>query len=523
MMKCVDRKRITFWVLMAILLFQLGLSVYYGSKKSSLFIDEVLSYTLANHQGGGFIDLPQEEWLDESWYVNGLSTNSDQRFNYSIPYENQIEDVHPPLYYFFLHTSSSFIPGRVSYWAGIGWNILFFMGSTILMYLLGKKVFGDKKCALLSAFFYSISFGGLNTMTFIRMYMLMTFFLLLHTYVYVRFMDSEKISFKAYIFLGLTLTAGALTQYYFLIAAFFYGLWYTVKFLSTENGKPLFLYLGTVGVSACVSVGLFPAMLKHIFCGGRGVEARTNFISGENYLTNLKKMFSILDSQMFYGMFVILAVGIVILIMVRELRGGQRDWIRGAILLFVSGGYFFLVTKVAPYQTDRYLMAIYPLIYMFVIGNLYLLIRKYIGSKLTVICCVVLFGGLSVLNLRKTPLPYLYEKSVKEYNAVMDEYKDNFCVYIGVDSDYQYYDMQELREYKSFYNIVELNKDEKTVSGLNRLRGENSIILYLGKRYTLEEAESYLKSMLGDTFAGDVEQVQENSWRTIYLVKKISE
>ena len=96
-----------------------------------------------------------------------------------------------------------------------------------------------------------------------------------------------------------------------------------------------------------------------------------------------------------------------------------------------------LVTKVAPYQTDRYLMAIYPLIYMFVIGNLYLLIRKYIGSKLTVICCVVLFGGLSVLNLRKTPLPYLYEKSVKEYNAVMDEYKDNFCVYIGVDSDYQ--------------------------------------------------------------------------------------
>lgn len=520
-MQNISKKRVTFVILIFILLFQLVISVYYGSRKRSLFIDEVLSFTLANHQGGGFIGVPQEEWLDGTWYTNSLSVNEGHIFDYSIPYKNQIEDVHPPLFYFLLHTTCSLVPGSISFWTGIGLNILFFLECTVLIYLLGKEVFRSEMCALLCAFFYSISFGGINTMTFIRMYMLMTYFLLLHTYVYFKLIESEKISLKTYFFLGLTLVGGILTQYYFLVAAFFFGVWYTFKFLLKRKWRELFRYWITLALGICVSVILFPTMLKHIFFGGRGVEARNNFIAGENYLGNLKKMYSILDAQMFGGMLLILILGITILIITRKLRGGGQNPVKGLSLLFVCGGYFFLVTKVAPYQTDRYLMPIYPFIYFFIIGNLYLLLAKYMKPKWSGLFCIILFGWMSIVNLKRDQFPYLYDKSTREHNAIMNEYKENLCVYIGQDNIYQYYDIQELKEYTGFYNIVDVGNEDKIAIDLNRLQEEDSIILYLGKSYSIEEAKDFLNRVLGGKYVKNVLQLEENSWRTIYLITDI--
>ena len=133
-------------------------------------MDELFSYATSNRAEGVAASLPSNEWLDEKWLIDYMSADAEHTFEYSIPYENQDADVHPPLFYIFLHTASSLIPEQFSYWAGTGCNIVFFLGSIIALYFLAKEFLQDDRYSLLTAFLFAISYGGLNTMVFIRMY-----------------------------------------------------------------------------------------------------------------------------------------------------------------------------------------------------------------------------------------------------------------------------------------------------------------------------------------------------------------
>ena len=119
-------------ILILVCALQLFLSLFWAGKKSYLFMDELFSYAAANRAEGTAAELPANEWLDENWLLDYVSADPDHTFEYSIPYRNQATDVHPPLFYLFLHTACSFVPGDFSYWAGTGCNIIFFIGSTLV-------------------------------------------------------------------------------------------------------------------------------------------------------------------------------------------------------------------------------------------------------------------------------------------------------------------------------------------------------------------------------------------------------
>ena len=168
-----NKKTITI-LLVTICVLQLILSVFIGSKKNFLFFDEVFSYPAANNiESVGYV-FPENKWINSEWFDAYMGVDENARFDYSIPYNNQVRDVHPPLFYLFLHTASSFVPGEFSFFAGIGCNIFFFIVSSVALFFLGKEVFGNPICGLITGFLYAISYGGLNTMVYIRMYMLMT-------------------------------------------------------------------------------------------------------------------------------------------------------------------------------------------------------------------------------------------------------------------------------------------------------------------------------------------------------------
>ena len=157
------------YIMVIICIIQIAASLFVGSKKNYLFFDEVFSYKAANSTNEQDTEFLENTWMDESWFSNFMSADTEHRFEYSIPYQNQVSDVHPPLFYLFLHTTCSMIPEGFSYWSGLSINILFFVGCTITLYFLGQQFFGNKICGLLAAFLYAISYGGLNTMVYIRM------------------------------------------------------------------------------------------------------------------------------------------------------------------------------------------------------------------------------------------------------------------------------------------------------------------------------------------------------------------
>ena len=525
---CCNNKKKTTYILIAICVLQLFLALFWANKKSYLFMDELFSYVTSNRAEGIEEELPANEWLDESWLTEYMSADSEHRFEYGIPYRNQDADVHPPLFYLFLHTACSLIPEEFSYMAGTGCNILFFIGSTIALYFLGKELFKSKACGLLSAFLYSISYGGLNTMTFIRMYMLLTLILILHTFVYLKYFEQDEIPPKGYLLLGMTVIAGTLTQYYFVIIAFFFGVWYAIKFLYKKQYKQLGKYIATAGLSAGCCLAIYPTMLKHIFGTSRGVEARENFASSEGYLEKLRTMWKLLDSQLFFNLFLLVLAVLAFLaaaVYFKKKEKPDRELcMTSGMILFACAGYFMVVTKIAPYQIDRYLMPIYPLIYMIIIGAAYRLAVNLMPKNLAAVLCILGFGGLSAVHMIHSAIPYTYSEDIviTPRLTLAEEYQDNYAIYIRErESDIpKYYDiLQVLSKYKGYYYIDDLTMIDEIEEDMECLEGESQVVLYVDQDVDQEKAEMIAQTIFSGAELGKNELLHKDETWDVYLLK----
>lgn len=123
-----------------ILLFQTILMVAKGYEKDFFHVDEALTFMLANSEYG--LEVPEKyknEWRPGSDYYDLLTVSADNTFNYKQVYINQTNDVHPPLYYFVIHTVSSFFPLQFSKWFGILPNIFFFSIDTSFYFPVIKQ------------------------------------------------------------------------------------------------------------------------------------------------------------------------------------------------------------------------------------------------------------------------------------------------------------------------------------------------------------------------------------------------
>lgn len=523
MKKCKCKKSVIF-TLINICIIQLAISVFWGSKKNFLFFDEVFSYPAANNGYEADTVFAENVWMDSSWFENYMSVDSMHRFDYSIPYENQTNDVHPPLFYFFLHTVCSLMPERFSYWAGIGVNIVFFLCCTIVLYFLGKEIFGSKVCALVVSFLYATSYGGINTMVYIRMYMLLTLMTLFHTLIYMKCFEKDEIDSKSYLFLFLTLVGGVLSQYYFLFIAFFFGVWYTIKFITEKRYKVLAKYLSTILISATVSLAVWPSMLTHLFGGGRGEEARGNLLSFEGYFSALKEMFRIMNNDMFTKFLPVIFIGIIGLAVICHKKGKYIERMyfgKANVVLFACTGYFLLVTKVAPYQVDRYVMPIYPMIYLLIVGSAYVFLSKLLSKKFAAVVCVLGFCGLSIIHMLHSGIPYTYEKN--SYNIerrnVVEEYKDSYAIYISDNKECHYYDaVQMLKEYKGYYYIYDLTAVDLIKEDMEVLDDEQELIIYVKNTRTIAETKELIEKVFpGNTLSEENHLDEDEKWN-VYLI-----
>lgn len=521
-MKNLSKKK-TAIILTIICMVQLLVSVYWIGQKNFLFFDEVFSFPAAN--GTLAMEFPENEWLDESWYLDYMTVDEADRFDYSIPYQNQVKDVHPPLFYIFLHTACSLLPGEFSFYAGAAFNVVFFLICAVVLYFLGKELFDNKICGLLVAFLYAVSYGGINTMVYIRMYMLLTLMVALHAFMYLKYFEKEVIAAKGYIFLALTLLGGVLSQYYFLFAAFFFGVWYTIKFFVEKRYKVLACYLVTILASAACSLIIWPSMLRHLFSGGRGKEARENLLSIDGYFTSVKEMFRILSNEMFTKMLPVIMIVLVILLFICLKTGKEINWNilkKAAVVIFVCAGYLLLVAKAAPYMVDRYIMPLYPLVYLLVIGACYMLASKIFPEKLTGLLCVLGFLGLTVLHMLVSGIPYTYQKHPDnlERHAIVKEYQNNYALYISDNDGEHYYDaVQMLKEYQGFYYVYDLENIDTVKKDMEVLSKEQNLLVYVKNKRTTEEANAFVQKVFTGCVLDEQTLIDSDEKWNVYLLE----
>lgn len=93
------------------------------------------------------------------------------------------------------------------------------------------------------------------------------------------------------------------------------------------------------------------------------------------------------------------------------------------MIVFTVLMYLLLVVKLAPYQTDRYYMCLYPFIILLVVGFLFKALHYIVNNKKrTYKIVVALCLMLCVVSYLIQPVDYVYAESAKRVEAVSSYY-----------------------------------------------------------------------------------------------------
>ena len=258
-------------VLIIVFILQTLIYVYVGSNKGYLHMDEAYSFGLSNYDK---VDIQNNEdffneWHNKEYYEDFLVVNEDESGDFKPVYENQVNDVHPPLYYLLLRINMELAKEKFSLWTGIGLNIIIYIFITFFMYLILKKLFKEdnyatEKSAIL-AFASSVILGSLSNVIYIRMYALLTLEILITTYLHIKLKESENIKPKILIEIGITVLAGLLTHYYYILYLAPLYILFLVQYLKEKQIKRLVIYTLTMAIAGIISLIVFPYSIQHMF------------------------------------------------------------------------------------------------------------------------------------------------------------------------------------------------------------------------------------------------------------------
>ena len=92
-------KTVIVLLMTVLLLVQMGMMIRFGAEKSGYHVDELYTYELTMLKEAAFlseVDGFLDNWHTGEVFHKALSVGRDEVFDYSIPYNNQKDDVHPP-------------------------------------------------------------------------------------------------------------------------------------------------------------------------------------------------------------------------------------------------------------------------------------------------------------------------------------------------------------------------------------------------------------------------------------------
>lgn len=456
-------------VLYGIFLFLMILTI---SNKENYHVDETYSYGLANHQDGIAIDIEDgKKYFDsEEPFLKYLTVSKEHRFDYQNVWENQSKDVHPPLYYVLLHTICSLFPGTFSKWYAGSINILF---ALLTLFVLRKLVLqltnNNEKIRDVISILFVMSSGILSAISFFRMYILAMFLVTLLIYIFVKEIGVWEFNLLFYVKLGLVALFGALTHYYCIVFTVFICAIFCIILLLNKRVFPVVGVIITGILSGASAYRIFPYMLYHMFGGYRGTEAANNLSqSADEFWERIKNFFNIIDAEIFGNILEYIGVAllfILILFYVLEKQFHYRNSIKQYIfnscestikimlmrycLIFIPiGMYFFIVSKMAAFVTDRYMFPIYAgamgSVFCLVIGCL----QMFFKDKILLIVTALFMAVVVINEWKDINWPY-FGREAAGLIEMSKERKNVDCLYI-YDEDWKTQpSFLEVRNYNS--------------------------------------------------------------------------
>ncbi len=516
-------KQVLIILLTSVIILQVILHIMYGIDKAYLHIDEGYSYGLMNYDKVNIMDNDDfyNKWHTSEYYKDYISISKDEALNFSPVYENQRNDVHPPFYYLLLRLASSFTIDSFSKWTGIGLNLIIFVFTSIMIYLISSKIFNNKIYAILIVLINGFTLASIDTTIFIRMYALNALNLLIVSYLHIKNYGKD-LKIKDLCVMSIAIIIGSLTHYYYLVFLFILFILYMIKFIKDKNISNMIKYLVTMIISAIISLLIFPYSFVHMFMGYRGTGAVSALSKLESMWRSLGIYIGILNNNTFNGILIfiiLLAFGVMLYKIIKNKKITLRFENKIFWLIFIPTiAYFVIVALVSPYTELRYIMPVCPLVIICVFYLLKVMFEKILSKKNTYIALSVIFIIMllapKILNIN---FFYLY-KDKKEIVEKVQESHDVPCLYIFNTNQNRFLD--DLYLFTIFDNsyimdVKEFSK-EKVKAIFENIGLENGLIVIINEGI---EHDTYLKELSEALNLNGFNHIQRMNACNIYEAK----
>lgn len=494
-----------------LLILQLCAAFWFCAQKQGYHYDEYYSYYSSNVTYG--LNPTDMEWKDTAEIRSEFMVMIDAGADYGLVKLMQSWDVHPPLYYYLLHTVCVLTKGIFSKWQGLSINLLFFVLSWLTLGLITKELTdNDKKKIFVVCALFGFAPAVFSGITFIRMYMMLTFECLLLLYVHIRSITREKRTMIHFYLPVMILSfLGFHTHYYFAVFLFFVAAATCLYlFINKNSRKASFGYAAAILFGMMLSVAAYPACLSHIFRGYRGTEAQDAFFDMGNVGQRFNFFFDLTNEYAFGNMLIVLVLVMILLGLTWKVKNktlsvrkasmnegtdvvsgkqSKSPWSlpRKAIVLtsVVTIGYFLVVAKTALLNAEeaiRYEMPIYGLLILLVV----LCLDKQAAAFTTeknqkwmnaVTACLM---GLTLLGqlygLAQGKVCFLYQQDAQNVAWAEENHEEPVAYIYNTANQWMIWDdSEELMQYDEIYFI---SSGQESIVPDKKLSGTEHLYVY---------------------------------------------
>lgn len=370
-------------------LLQMAAAFWFCTQKQGFHEDEYYTYYSTARTNGFYVE--DGKWMERDDYRNEFVVLPGQQFQYGLVKQVQSWDVHPPMYYWVFHTVASFVPGVFSKWTGLSVNLFFHGINLILLTYLSYLAAGrDERLPFPVLFVYGFSPAAMSGVVFIRMYEMLTTFVLLCAILHVRAV--RRLSWKTLLAMAAVTYVGFLTQYYYFIFLFFLAIFFCIWMLWRDRNIWNCLRYGiSQGMAFILAYVTYPAFPGQMFKGQRGAQATENFFNLSNTFERICFFWDLMNRYVFGGLLGLMLLFLVAAVAARRVAdaGQRQDAEQGApglafyMLLFTATGYFLSVSKTALLLGDtsnRYQLPVYGIMVLLLVLGAAFLLRQSAGA-----------------------------------------------------------------------------------------------------------------------------------------------
>ena len=556
--KLVDRvEKTNIYIIFAIVLFvQIVFMVYYCDMKQEFFVDEIWSYGLSNSYYKAQLwdnnDLNHLK-ISADLIKNYLTVNPTERFKFGSVIYNQTHDAHPPLFYMVLHFISSMFPETFSKWYGLIPNIFYFCVAMFLLMRITRCLSKNNILSVAVLVLYGFSIGAVNTVTYVRMYMLLTLWCLLFLLQNIKLYQKDKVELRDIILLIIATFGGLYTHFFFIIFACPIVCMYLLYVIKEKEIKKAVGYIVSGSIGGIAALGLFPTYLNKL-SGNDGNLNSTGTHSNIKNFSDWGERIGIywkkVSSELFGSLWIIILIIIAILFLacfvcnvlykIRIVDNNGKKYLNiennniekgiyielkkkhiifASIIITVTF-YFVLVAKITVYMSNRFVMCIYPLAILIMSVLIWKVLSVYTKcmTKRAVIFGIVcvLIGGLTYFT---NDPEYLYADK-GDNTKTLEAYTDKPVVYVYA-SAYRILDnaLNLMRTENDIYQtkVESLKKNIKNIDN-----SSDEMILYVdtlldGTDMSVDECAKYVKKELNYK---TISQIGNDEMSVIYCLKR---